>query len=163
MSICMKCKTQTNNSGNSFLCSAVIDQKTQMTGKSSIMTTTYGKSVVHCVLCDSCIAGYVGRIRKAKASLFTPIFLMVVSALIGGLMLGAAQNPVIKILGLALIAVCWYFAIKDVIKKKRDANQRAKQMKDIDNLLLIRGMEREAEREYLKQTNATVTDVISGQ
>lgn len=163
MSICMKCKTQTNNLGNSFLCSAVIDQKTQMTGKSSIMTTTYGKSVVHCVLCDSCIAGYVGRIKKAKASLFAPIFLMLVSALIGGLMLGAAQSPVIKILGLALIAVCWYFAVKDVIKKKRDANQRAKQMKDIDNLLLIRGMEREAEREYLKQTNATVTDVISGQ
>ena len=158
MSICMKCKTQTNNSGNSFLCSAVIDQKTQMTGKSSIMTTTYGKNIVLCVLCDSCIADYVGRIKKAKTGLFAPIFLMVVSALIGGLMLGAAQSPVIKILGLALIAVCWYFAIKEVIKKKGDANQRAKQMMGIDDLLLIRGMEREAEREYLKQTNATVTD-----
>lgn len=158
MNICMKCKTQTKNSGNSFLCSAVIDQNTKLTGKSSVMTTTYGKSVVHCVLCDSCIEGYVHRIKKAKVSLFAPIFLMAVSALIGGLMLGAAQNPVIKVLGSALIAVCWYFAIKDVIKKKKEASQRAKQMKDIDNLLLIRSMEREAEREYLKQTNATVTD-----
>jgi hypothetical protein len=39
-----------------------------------------------------------------------------------------------------------YFAIKDVIKKKRDASQRSKRTNDIDDLLLIRGMEREAER-----------------
>jgi uncharacterized membrane protein YfcA len=163
MGICMKCKAQTDNAGNSFFCSAVIDQKTQLTGKSSVMTTTYGKNVVHCVLCDSCIGAYINRIKKAKVSLFAPIFLMVVSALIGGLMLGAAQSPVIKILGLALIAICWYFAIKDVIKKKRAASQRAKRTNDIDDLLLIRGMEREAEREYLKQTKASVTAVISGQ
>jgi hypothetical protein len=46
------------------------------------------------------------------------------------------------------------------MKTRKDANLRAERLKkfDDDDVFLIRTMEREAEREYLKQTNATVSD-----
>jgi hypothetical protein len=137
---------------------AVIDQNTELRGNKSVMTTTYGKGVSHCVLCDKCIGEYIDKLKRGMVNLFAPIFLLAVSAMVGGLMIGAGQSAIIKILGLTLIAVAWYFGMKDVIKKRKDANLRAERLKTVDDIFLIRTMEREAEREYLKQTNATVSD-----
>jgi hypothetical protein len=160
MAICLKCKAQTANLGNSFMTTAVIDQNTELRGNQSVMTTTYGKGVSHCILCDKCIGEYIAKLKRSKVNLFAPIFLLVISAMVGGLMIGAGQSAIIKILGLTLIAVAWYFGIKDVMKTRKDANLRAERLKkfDDDDVFLIRTMEREAEREYLKQTNATVSD-----
>lgn len=119
---------------------------------------TYDGLLSHCVLCDNCIGKYIAKLKRGKVNLFAEFFALVISAMVGGLMIGVGQSAIIKILGLTLIAVFWYFGIKEVIKKRKDANLRAERLKNVNDVFLIRTMEREAEREYLKQTNATVSD-----
>ena len=155
---CDKCGALTSNRGNMFQCgSGMVDYSSK--GAKLVKTTTSITQNRLCVLCDNCISEYAERLKKGKGNYTVPIIAMILTAVIGGLF--SLMGGVIRVICFLGIAIYWGFAVRDILKIRKESQEKSETVKNMNPLTLTRRYEREAEMEYMKRFHTTVTPIFT--
>lgn len=155
---CDQCGALTSNTGNMFQCgSSKIDYHS--TEKKTVQTTTSIVQNRHCVLCDNCINEYVEKLKKGKGNYAAPIIIMILTAIVGGLF--SLMGGVIRVICIIGVAAYWVFAVRNILKIRKEALAESEKAKATDPLIAKMVYEREAEMAFLKRFNTSVTPIYT--
>ena len=158
--VCSKCRKGTSNETTQFLTgSSSVSYSTQ--GKKTIQTTTTGYGLNSCVLCDDCIGEYVDRLRSGKTSYGKPIAMIVLSTLIGLIFIFPTLGTVYCYIAIVIVLGFWFFAVREVMKRKKEAREKQEEANKIDRAAGIRRYELDAKTDYMRKTTPAAWSLIN--
>ena len=157
--VCSKCKKTTTNETTHYLIgSGSVSYSTQ--GTKMIQTTTTGYRLDSCVLCDDCIGEYVDGLRNGKISYGKPIVMMVLSTVIGSIFIFPTLGTVYCYIAIAIVLGFWFFAVREVIKRQKEAREKQEAANRIDRDAGIRLYEQDAKTDYMKKHNQAAWPLV---
>ena len=156
---CSKCKKETANETTHYLIGSGSVSYSSQAGK-TIQTTTTGYRVDSCTLCDNCIGEYVDGLRSGKISYGKPAAMVILPAVIGSIFIFPTLGTVYCYIAIAIVLGFWYFAAREVMKRKKEAKEKQEAANSIDRDAGIRRYAMDAKTAFMRKTNQAAWPLV---